>query len=152
MSSQTTLSLARNTKTEFVHSSADHVKVRRCDRTLLRVSLMIRYKDTLKIHGVHICPSEIERIIREHPEVVDCVVAGVRGACQSDGIVPRAWLVLSESAKAKGADCMLGAIEEFLRGRLSDQHWLHGGFEVIDEVLLRFAHLHYPWRTTDKLP
>ncbi|KAH9080347.1 hypothetical protein EDB83DRAFT_971240 [Lactarius deliciosus] len=93
-----------------------------------------RLKDTIKIHGVHICPSEIEKIIREHPEVVDCVVAGVRGACQSDGIVPRAWLVLSESAKAKGVDCILGAIEEFLRGRLSDQHWLHGGFEVIDEI------------------
>ncbi|KAI9443381.1 acetyl-CoA synthetase-like protein [Lactarius indigo] len=91
-------------------------------------------KDTIKIHGVHICPSEIEKIIREHPEVVDCVVAGVRGACQSDGIVPRAWLVLSESAKAKGVDCILGAIEEFLRGRLSNQHWLHGGFEVIDEI------------------
>ncbi|KAH9002766.1 acetyl-CoA synthetase-like protein [Lactarius hatsudake] len=93
-----------------------------------------RLKDTIKIHGVHICPLEIEKIIREHPEVVDCVVAGVRGACQSDGIVPRAWLVLSESAKAKGVDCILGAIEEFLRGRLSDQHWLHGGFEVIDEI------------------
>ncbi|KAH9065257.1 acetyl-CoA synthetase-like protein [Lactarius vividus] len=93
-----------------------------------------RLKDTIKIHGVHICPSEIEKIIREHPEVVDCVVAGVRGACQSDGIVPRAWLVLSETAKAKGVDCILGAIEEFLRGRLSDQHWLHGGFEVIDEI------------------
>ena len=93
------------------------------------------YKDTVKVLGVHICTSEIEKVIREHPEIVDCVVAGVRGACQSDGFVPRAWLVLSESAKAKSADSILGAIEEFLRGRLSDQHWLHGGFEVIEEVL-----------------
>lgn len=77
------------------------------------------------------------------------MVAGVRGARQADGFVPRAWLVLSESARAKGVDCMLGTIKEFLRGRLSDQHWLHGGFEVIDEVLSRFAHLLYPWRTTD---
>lgn len=89
----------------------------------------------------------MERIIREHPEVVDCVVAGVRGARHSDGLVPRAWLVLSESAKAKGVACMLGAIEEFLRGRLSDQHWLHGGFEVIDEVLSQIAY--HQWRTTD---
>ncbi len=91
------------------------------------------------MHGVPICPTEIEKVIREHPEVVDCVVAGVRGVCQSDGLVPRAWLVLSESAKAKDVECMLGAIEEFLRDRLSDRHWLHGGIEVIDEVLPQFA-------------
>ena len=96
---------------------------------------MFCYQGSVKAHRVHICPSEIEKVILEHPGVVDCVVAGVRGACQSDGLVPRAWLVLSESAKAKGADCILGAIEEFLRGRLSDRHWLHGGFEVIEEVL-----------------
>lgn len=61
--------------------------------------------------------------------------------------MPRAWLVLSESAKAKGVDSILGAIEEFLRDRLSDQHWLHGGFEVIEEVLPQFAPLHR--RSTD---
>ncbi|KAF8271925.1 hypothetical protein EI94DRAFT_445287 [Lactarius quietus] len=103
-----------------------------------------RVKDAVKVHSAHISPPEIERVIREHPEVVDCVVAGVRGASQSDGFVPRAWLVLSKSAKEKGVDSMLEAIEEFLRARLSDQHWLHGGFEVIDEVLSQFRHLHVP--------
>lgn len=107
---------AASHRTEFAHSYAD------------------RAKDTTKVHGVRVCPSEIEKVIREHPEVVDCVVAGVRGTCQSDGFVPRAWLVLSGPAKAKGVDCMLGEIGEFLRGRLSDRHWLHGGFEVIDEI------------------
>jgi hypothetical protein len=100
----------------------------------------VKDRDGVKINGVHLArvsPSEIEKVIREHPEVVDCVVAGVRGARLSDGLVPRAWLVLSDSAKAKGVARMLGAIEEFLRGRLSDQHWLHGGFEVIDEVAIR---------------
>ncbi len=45
-------------------------------------------------HWVHVSPSEIEKVIKEHPEVADCAVAGVRGASQSDGFVPRAWLVL----------------------------------------------------------
>lgn len=76
-------------------------------------------------------------------------MAGVRGACNSDGFVHRAWLVLSESAKAKGVDCMLGAVEEFLRDRLSDQHWLHGGLEVVDEVLSEIRQSPHLWRTTD---
>jgi acyl-coenzyme A synthetase/AMP-(fatty) acid ligase len=83
---------------------------------------------------VHVSPSEIEKIILEHPEVADCAVAGVRGVRQSDGFVPRAWLVLSTSAKAKGADSVLKAIEKFIRTRLDERQWLRGGLEAIDEV------------------
>jgi acyl-CoA synthetase (AMP-forming)/AMP-acid ligase II len=130
-------------QTECAYSDVDRVKVS-CGRSLgSRITnrlVIYQDRDGVKINGVHLArvsPSEIEKVIREHPEVVDCVVAGVRGARLSDGLVPRAWLVLSDSAKAKGVARMLGAIEEFLRGRLSDQHWLHGGFEVIDEVAIR---------------
>ncbi|KAH9975616.1 hypothetical protein BJV74DRAFT_888780 [Russula compacta] len=93
-----------------------------------------RVKDTVKVHGVHVSPSEIEKIILEHPEVADCAVAGVRGVRQSDGFVPRAWLVLSTSAKAKGAESVLKAIEKFTRSRLDERQWLRGGLEAIDEV------------------
>ena len=86
------------------------------------------------MHGVHVSPSEIEKVILEHPEVADCAVVGVRDARRSDGFIPRAWLVLSYSAKVKGANKALKAIEEFARGRLSERQWLQGGFEVIDEV------------------
>lgn len=86
------------------------------------------------MHGVHISPSVIEKVILEHPEVTDCAVVGVRGVRQSDGFIPRAWLVLSDSAKARGVNKALKAIEEFARGRLSERQWLQGGFEVIDEV------------------
>jgi acyl-CoA synthetase (AMP-forming)/AMP-acid ligase II len=93
------------------------------------------------VHGVHVSPSEIEKVILEHPEVADCAVVGVRGVRQSDGFIPRAWLVLSGSAKAKGVDKALRAIEEFARGRLSERQWLQGGFEVIDEVTPLVKHL-----------
>ena len=83
---------------------------------------------------MHVSPSEIEKVILEHPEVADCAVVGVRGVRQSDGFLPRAWLVLSDSAKTKGVDNALKAVEEFARSRLSEQQWLQGGFEVIDEV------------------
>lgn len=86
------------------------------------------------MHGVHVSPSEIEKVIKQHPEVADCAVAGVRGGRQSDGFVPRAWLVLSDSAEAKCVDSVLEAVEEFARSRLSERQWLRGGLEVIDEV------------------
>lgn len=86
------------------------------------------------MHGVHVSPSEIEKVIKQHPEVADCAVAGVRGVRQSDGFVPRAWLVLSDSAKAKCVHSVLEAVEEFVRSRLSERQWLRGGLEVIDEV------------------
>jgi acyl-coenzyme A synthetase/AMP-(fatty) acid ligase len=86
------------------------------------------------VHGVHVSPSEIEKVILEHPGVADCAVVGVRGASQSDGFIPRAWLVLSEPAKAKGIHHALKAVEEFARGRLSERQWLQGGFEIVDEV------------------
>jgi len=100
------------------------------------------------VHGVHVSPSEIEKVLRECPEVADCAVVGVRGVRQSDGFMPRAWLVLSDSAKAKGIDSALEAIEEFARSRLSGQQWLQGGFEVIDEVTL-YLDIHVYLQTTD---
>ncbi|KAI0260237.1 amp dependent CoA ligase [Gloeopeniophorella convolvens] len=91
-------------------------------------------QDTVNAYGAHAFPSEIEKVIREHPEVRDCAVAGVRGVRQSDGIVPRAWVVLSDSAKAKGIECVLEAIQEYARHRLHAKQWPHGGFEIIDEI------------------
>ncbi|KAI0304262.1 hypothetical protein B0F90DRAFT_1228622 [Multifurca ochricompacta] len=91
-------------------------------------------KETFKFHGAHASPSEIEKVIRGHPEVADCAIAGVRAVHDSGGFVPRAWLVLSASAKAKGVDRALKAIEKFVRDRVSERQWLHGGFEVIDEI------------------
>jgi acyl-CoA synthetase (AMP-forming)/AMP-acid ligase II len=93
---------------------------------------------------MHVSPSEIERVIKEHPDVVDCAVVGVRDGRPSDGFRARAWLVLSDSAKVKGVDSVLKAIEEFARTRLSERQWLRGGFEVVDEVTF-FLDVHvYP--------
>jgi len=41
--------------------------------------------------------------------------------------------VLSNSARAKGVDTLLKAIEEFARARRSERQWLQGSLGVIDE-------------------
>jgi len=66
--------------------------------------------------------------------VSDVTVAGVSGGRTSDEKVPRAWIVLSQAGKRKGAAATIKALEEWSRQNLTKQKWLRGGFEVVVEV------------------
>jgi len=66
--------------------------------------------------------------------VNDIVVAGVSGGRTSDEKVPRAWVVLSQAGKRKGAAATIKALEEWSRQNLTKQKWLRGGFEIVVEV------------------
>jgi len=61
-------------------------------------------------------------------------VAGVSGGRTPDEKVPRAWVVLSQSGKRKGAAATIKALEEWTQKNLTKQKWLRGGFEVIVEL------------------
>lgn len=66
--------------------------------------------------------------------VEDVVVAGVSGGRTSDERVPRAWIVLSQAGKKKGAAATIKVLEEWTQRSLMKQKWLRGGFEVVSEV------------------
>ena len=66
--------------------------------------------------------------------VNDIVVAGVSGGRTSDEKIPRAWIVLSQAGKRKGAAATIKALEEWSRQNLTKQKWLRGGFEIVVEV------------------
>ena len=61
----------------------------------------------------------------------DVVVAGVSGGRTSDEKVPRAWIVLSQAGKRKGAAATVEALEEWSRQNLTKQKWMRGGFEIV---------------------
>ena len=61
-------------------------------------------------------------------------VAGVKGERLSSELVPRAWVVLSDTGKEQGAEAVFAAIDEWARSRLSKHKWLRGGLQVVDEV------------------
>lgn len=61
-------------------------------------------------------------------------VAGVKGERLSSELVPRAWIVLSETGKAQGVEAVLSALNGWARLRLSKHKWLRGGLQVVDEV------------------
>ena len=73
--------------------------------------------------------------------IKDVVVAGVSGGRTSDEKIPRAWIVLSETGRKKGAAATIKTLEEWSQQTLTKQKWLRGGFEVVAEVrtLLHFT-------------
>lgn len=93
-------------------------------------------QDTFKVSGKQVSPTEIENTIREHPSklIIDVAVAGVKGERLSHELVPRAWVVLSDTGKKQGVESVLMEIDEWARLRLSKHKWLRGGLQVVDEV------------------
>jgi len=95
-----------------------------------------REKDTFKISGKQVSPTEIENTVREHPSqlVTDVAVAGVKGERVPGELVPRAWIVLSGAGKQRGVEAVLAVLDEWTRSRLSKHKWLRGGLQVVDEI------------------
>jgi acyl-CoA synthetase (AMP-forming)/AMP-acid ligase II len=93
-------------------------------------------QDTFKVSGKQVSPTEIENTIREHPArlIIDVAVAGVKGERWSSELVPRAWVVLSDTGKEQGVEAVLAVLDEWARLRLSKHKWLRGGLQVVDEV------------------
>lgn len=53
-----------------------------------------RIKDTINCAGFKIYPKEVENILKEHPAVFDCAVAGVPDDIKNE--IPKAWIVLEK--------------------------------------------------------
>ena len=108
---------------------------RGADRARAR-SFVERVKDTLKVSGVQVSPTEIEDTLRAHPDRLlnDVAVAGVSGGRTSDERNPRAWLVLSDAGRELGAEATVARLDAWVRKSLSKYKWLRGGIEVVEEV------------------
>lgn len=109
-------------------------------------SFVDRAKDTLKVSGAQVSPTEVEDTLLAHPDklIVDVCVAGVSGGRTSDEKNPRAWIVLSEEGKRRGADETIKTLDAWVKKNLSSYKWLRGGYEVVDTVRPQFTSL--TWR------
>ena len=99
-------------------------------------SFVERAKDTLKVGGAQVSPTEIEDMLRAQPDrlVVDVCVAGVSGGRTPDEKIPRAWIVLSKDSKTRNIEQTLKILDSWVKKNLSRYKWLRGGIEVVDEV------------------
>ncbi|GJJ15955.1 hypothetical protein Clacol_010234 [Clathrus columnatus] len=97
-----------------------------------------RSKDTLKISGLQVAPTEIEDAIFAEPSglVEDVAVAGVLlpNSRLSDEKSPRAWIVLSPKGRRLGGEHVQKVIDNWIRERLSKYKWLRGGIQFVDQI------------------
>lgn len=97
-----------------------------------------RAKDTLKISGAQVSPSEIESVLLSHPDklAIDAAVAGVPSQSRSsrDEKVPRGWVVLGPRGKEIGEKAAVERLDTWVREQLSRYKWLSGGIEVVEEI------------------
>ncbi|KAG8785673.1 hypothetical protein FRC12_017290 [Ceratobasidium sp. 428] len=95
-----------------------------------------RAKDTLKVSGVQVSPTEIEAVLKGHPNAYlsDVCVAGVPGERDSGELVPRAWIVLSAAGHNAGSKKVIADLHEWMQGQLSKPKQLRGGIEVVKEI------------------
>lgn len=62
-------------------------------------------------------------------------MAGVSGGGRTDDErVPRAWIVLSDAGRRRGAREVIRVLDGWHREMLSRWKWLRGGIEVVEEV------------------
>ncbi|KAI0771372.1 amp dependent CoA ligase [Irpex lacteus] len=123
------------TRETFVNGwlhTGDHFKIDRDGH----LSFVDRVKDTLKVSGMQVSPTEIENTLLAHPErlIKDVCVAGVTGGRTTDEKIPRAWIVLSQAGVDKGAKGSVEALDRWVRESLSRYKWLRGGYEVVSEI------------------
>ncbi len=93
-------------------------------------------KDTLKISGVQVSPTEIENVLLAQPDrlITDVCVAGVPGGRSLDEKVPRSWVVLSDEGVRLGEATTIQRLDAWVKQNLSSYKWLRGGIEIVDEV------------------
>jgi acyl-coenzyme A synthetase/AMP-(fatty) acid ligase len=64
----------------------------------------------------------------------DCTVVGVSGGRTSDERVPRAWVVLSNAGKQRGAAETIKVLDAYVQKTLSKYKHLRGGIEVVSQL------------------
>ncbi|XP_045033533.1 luciferin 4-monooxygenase isoform X3 [Daphnia magna] len=86
-----------------------------------------RMKELIKYKGLQVSPTELERILLTHPDVVDVAVAPI--ADPSAGEIPRAYIV-----KRQGGAVTSDELARFLSDKVSAYKRLRGGVVFIDAV------------------
>ena len=56
-----------------------------------------RIKELIKVHGMQVWPVEVEAVITQHPDVLECAVAGVPDDVMGERV--KAWVVLRPNAE-----------------------------------------------------
>lgn len=99
-----------------------------------RVFLTGRTKDTMKVNGWQVSPTEIENVLLNHKDVADAAVIGVSGAGE-DGLEvvrPRAYVVKTQEDTAGGLT--EEAVHAYVASKLVSYKRLTGGIVFVNKI------------------
>jgi acyl-CoA synthetase (AMP-forming)/AMP-acid ligase II len=85
-----------------------------------------RLKELIKVRGFQVAPSELEDILRKHPNISDVAVIGIPN--EESGELPRAYIVPKDKS-LKSED-----VNEYLKEKVTSYKHLHGGIEFRDII------------------
>jgi acyl-CoA synthetase (AMP-forming)/AMP-acid ligase II len=98
-------------------------------------------EELIKVKGLQVAPAELEDCVLGHPDVNDAAVVGIND--DYAGELPRAYVVLSDSAQKRVADSAEAAkevktsIQDFVKKHKSRSKWLEGGVEYVSSRFVR---------------
>lgn len=86
-----------------------------------------RLKELIKVKGYQVPPAELEEVLRDHPDILDAGVIGVKHSAH--GEVPKAFVVLR-----KGRNLTEHQVQEHVAKRVSVYKHLTGGVQFIEAI------------------
>ncbi|KAK2706327.1 uncharacterized protein LOC136029917 [Artemia franciscana] len=92
-----------------------------------RFYIVDRLKELIKVKGLQVAPSELEDLLRSHPQVMDVAVIGVPD--ERTGEAPRAYVVLKP-----GSNVSEKSLSNFVAERAAPYKHLHGGVVFLGTI------------------
>ena len=95
-----------------------------------------RIKDVMKVNGWQVSPSEIEKILLQHPEVSDAAVVGVTSTDEQGLEItrPRAFVVTKRNSDYANGPPSKKELQNFVASRLVSYKRLTGGVFFVDAI------------------
>ncbi|EXJ75357.1 uncharacterized protein A1O5_02053 [Cladophialophora psammophila CBS 110553] len=105
-----------------------------CDGTTKLWYIVDRKKELIKVRGFQVAPPEIEEILLDHPDIVDCAVIGVQHLVENGEPLeaPRAYVMRREGCTEKDLDEK--AVKDYIKPKLARYKWLDGGVRFVDLI------------------
>lgn len=95
-----------------------------------------RIKEIMKVNGWQVSPSEIEKVLIQHPDVADVAVAGITWI-DAQGLEvtrPRAYIVKKRRSFSRNGQHLEKDLQDYVASRLMSYKRLTGGVVFVDAI------------------
>lgn len=105
-----------------------------CDAKTKLWYIADRKKELIKVRGFQVAPPEIEGILLDHPDIIDCAVIGIQQKVPDQDPVelPRAYVVRRPGRTEK--DLSEAMVKDFVKPKLAKYKWLEGGVYFVEAI------------------